>query len=73
MEDSPLLPIYLRDVEGGGEETVPVRSAVAAVHWLFLSGYQGPVLLVAGIAFTLPVSANTNSSLGHSAAPVLLS
>ena len=34
--------------------------------------YQGPVLLVAGVALALPVSTHTHPSLGPGAAPALL-
>ena len=79
MQDSPLLPIRLRVGEDGGEEAIPVDSAVAAGPLVVLSagvreppGYQGPVLPVTGITFAPPVSTDTDASLGPGAAPALL-
>ena len=79
VENSSLLPHWLRVGDGGGEEAVPLHSAVETSP-LVVPGagvretpwYQGPVLLVAGVALALPVSTHTHPSLGPGAAPALL-
>ena len=71
MQDSPLLPHWLRIGDGGGKESVPVHSAVEAGP-LVVPGAgvgetprdQSPVLLVAGVTFAFPIRANADSSLG---------